>query len=140
MSSVPRKNPDLRRKQIIQQAEKVLRDEGMEDLGVDPIALAERHDILVQAKPDTAPGVSGMLMHVNTTFGILYATHIDNDGFQRFSISHELGHYFLEGHPEHLFSSGAQLHSSMAGFASVDPFEREADYFASGLLMPSGAL
>lgn len=137
MTSAPRKNPDLRRKQIIQQAEKVLRDEGLEDLGVDPIALAERHDILVQAKPDTAPGVSGMLMHVNTTFGILYATHIDNDGFQRFSISHELGHYFLEGHPEHLFSGGAQLHTSMAGFASVDPFEREADYFASGLLMPS---
>ena len=90
MTTTPRKNPDLRRKLIIQQAEKVLRDEGLEDLGVDPIALAERHDILVQAKPDTAPGVSGMLMHVNTTFGILYATHITNDGFQRFSIAHEL--------------------------------------------------
>lgn len=137
MTTTPRKNPDLRRKLIIQQAEKVLRDEGLEDLGVDPIALAERHDILVQAKPDTAPGVSGMLMHVNTTFGILYATHIANEGFQRFSIAHELGHYFLEGHPEHLFAGGAQMHTSKAGFASADPFEREADYFASGLLMPS---
>lgn len=133
----PSKNPDLRRKLIIQQAEKVLRDEGLEDLGVNPIVLAERHDILVQAKPDAAPGVSGMLMHVNTSFGILYATHIANEGFQRFSIAHELGHYFLEGHPEHLFSGGAQMHASMANFAAADPYEREADYFASGLLMPS---
>lgn len=138
MTSAPRKNPDLRRKLIIQQAEKLLKDEGLEELGIDPKALAHRHDILVEAKPDTAPGVSGMLMHVNTAFGIKYATHIDNEGFQRFSISHELGHYFLEGHPEHLFSGGAMVHTSQAGFASADPFEREADYFASGLLMPSG--
>lgn len=116
----------------------LLKDEGLEELGIDPKALAHRHDILVEAKPDTAPGVSGMLMHVNTAFGIKYATHIDNEGFQRFSISHELGHYFLEGHPEHLFSGGAMVHTSQAGFASADPFEREADYFASGLLMPSG--
>lgn len=138
MSLPARKNPDLRRKLIVQQAEKLLRDEGLEELGINPIALAERHDIVVEAKPDTAMGVSGMLVHVNTTFGIKYATHIANEGFQRFSISHELGHYFLEGHPEHLFSGGAMVHASQAGFTSVDPFEREADYFASGLLMPSG--
>ncbi|MGB8741579.1 MAG: hypothetical protein WCD52_15455, partial [Xanthobacteraceae bacterium] len=28
-------------------------------------------------------------------FGILYATHVPSEGFQRFSVGHELGHYFL---------------------------------------------
>ena len=44
MTSLPRRNPDLRRKLIIQQAEKLLKDEGLEELGIDPKALADRHD------------------------------------------------------------------------------------------------
>ena len=35
---------------------------------------------------------------VGNMFGIAYATHIDNVGFQNFSVGHELGHYFLPGH------------------------------------------
>ena len=67
--------------------------------------------------------------------GILYATHIDNEGFQRFSICHELGHYFLPEHPEIVFST-TDMHSSISGFNSSQLHEVEADYFASGLLMP----
>ncbi|HMO42482.1 MAG TPA: type II glyceraldehyde-3-phosphate dehydrogenase, partial [Phenylobacterium sp.] len=37
-------------------------------------------------------------------------------------------HFFLEGHPEHLFSGGAQFHASKAGFAPAGPFEWEADW------------
>jgi hypothetical protein len=51
----------------------------------------------VRAKKTTG-GVSGMLLRNGDDFGILYATHIKSSGFQRFSISHELGHYFLPGH------------------------------------------
>jgi hypothetical protein len=32
----------------------------------------------------------------------LYATHIKSEGFQRFSIGHELGHFFLDGHIDHI--------------------------------------
>jgi Zn-dependent peptidase ImmA (M78 family) len=67
---------------------------------------------------------------------IAYATHIKSEGFQRFSIAHELGHYFLEGHPDAVFKSG-DIHESRAGFGSADQIELEADHFAAGLLMPS---
>jgi IrrE N-terminal-like domain len=49
---------------------------------------------------------------------------------------YELGHYFLPGHPDKLFPSGSGLHQSRSGFISDDPLERQADHFASALLMP----
>jgi len=77
-----------------------------------------------------------MLLWQGTTFGILYATHIDNEGFQRFSIGHELGHYLLAGHLDHLGRPGCGWHQSRAGFVTTNRYELEADYFATGLLMP----
>ena len=77
-----------------------------------------------------------MLLRHGNEFGIMYATHIAVEGFQRFSIGHELGHYFLEGHPEHVLNENG-VHESRAGFVSADPYELEADNFAVGLLMPS---
>ncbi len=137
MSGAKRPSPDLRRRSIINQAEKLLEEEGLASLPVDLEALAETRGITVQAKPDTAPGVSGMLLRYGDEFGILYATHILSIGYQRFSIAHELGHYFLDGHAEILVPTPGSHHSSRAGFATDDPYEREADYFASGLLMPT---
>lgn len=126
----------LRLKKAERQAEQFLRDEGITQLPIDVISIAESRDILVKAKPDTAPGVSGMLVRTGDAFGILYATHIKSLGFQRFSIAHELAHYLLEGHIDHVFKK-AGTHISEAGFTSADPFELEADHFAAGLLMPS---
>jgi len=77
-----------------------------------------------------------MLLRHGDVFGILYATHIASEGFQRFSIAHELGHYFLEGHIDHILPKDG-VHESHAGFVSADPYELEADQFAGGLLMPS---
>jgi hypothetical protein len=119
-----------------QKAEAFLRDEGIETLPVDPFAIAASRDIDVKAKPDTAEGVSGMLLRHGNVFGILYATHIPSEGFQRFSVGHELGHFFLEGHIDHILPADG-VHTSHAGFVSDDPYELEADQFAAGLLMPS---
>jgi hypothetical protein len=126
----------FRLKMAKQKAEAFLRDEGITTLPVDPFAIAARHDIVVKAKPDTAPGVSGMLLRHGDCFGILYATHIPSLGFQRFSVGHELGHYFLDGHIDHILPEDG-VHTSYAGFVSADPYELEADQFAAGLLMPS---
>lgn len=76
-------------------------------------------------------------MKVGDTFGIMYATHIRNDGFIRFTVAHELGHYFLPGHPDKLFPAGDGLHESRSGFVSRDHHEEEADHFAAALLMPT---
>ncbi len=116
-------------------AQKVLHTSGIDGLYVDPKAIAAQNDILVQAKPDTAAGVSGALIKAGDQFGILYATHIPSSGFQRFSIAHELGHYFIEGHADALLENN-NIHQSRAGFISADPYEQEADYFAAALLMP----
>jgi Zn-dependent peptidase ImmA (M78 family) len=127
---------DSRLKNATLHAEKLVLDEKLE-LPIDLLALANSRDILVEAKPETARGVSGMLLRAGDNFAIGYATHIKSEGFQRFSIAHELGHYFLAGHPEHVFSGGKFMHESQAGFGSRDPIELEADHFAAGLLMPS---
>lgn len=116
-------------------AEKLLRDEGYTSLPIDLCAIAKSRDILVEPKPPEADGVSGMLLRHGNNFMIVYATFIDSDGFQRFSIAHELGHYFLEGHIDHVLRKDG-VHQSHAGFTSVDPYEQEADSFAAGLLMP----
>lgn len=116
-------------------AEKVVREQGISRLPVDPIALAESVGILVKAKPASARGVSGMLLRLGNEYGIAYATHIDNVGFQNFSVGHELGHYFLPGHVDAVLADG-DVHESRAGFSSGDRYEMEADHFAATLLMP----
>lgn len=52
----------------------------------------------------------------------------------RFSIAHELGHYFLPAHREYVLSGN--WHGSRCDFVSDKPTEREADSFAAALLMP----
>lgn len=116
-------------------AEKLIHSLPAAALPIDPIALAQSKGITVMAKPAQDPGVSGMLIRVGQEFAIAYATHIDNEEFQRFSVAHELGHYFLPGHPEAVLGSDG-IHQSRADFRSTDRYEIEADRFAAGLLMP----
>lgn len=52
----------------------------------------------------------------------------------RFSVAHELGHYFIPRHQDFLLSG--VWHGSRAGFVSTKPMERHADQFAASLLMP----
>jgi len=117
-----------------QHGEQVVREQGL-SLAVYPIALAQDLGITVTPKPARAGGVSGMFIRVGDFYGIAYATHIDNEGFKRFSVAHELGHYFLPGHVDAVFRDG-DIHESRAGFVSDDRYELEADNFAAGLLMP----
>lgn len=116
-------------------AEEVVREHCIQALAVDVKALAAKLQIPVMPKAADQQGVSGMLIRLGENYGIAYATHIDSSGFQRFSIAHELGHYFLPGHLEAVFGS-ADIHHSRAGFESGDRYELEADHFAAALLMP----
>jgi len=126
----------FRYQQALRLGERKIEELGIDSLPVDPKAIAAQHHIVVKPKPPTAPGVSGFLMRAGEQFGIMYATNIDNEGRMRFTIAHELGHYFLPGHAEELFRGGNGLHESRSGFITRDPRELEADHFASGLLMP----
>ncbi len=119
------------------QGELKAKEMGFDSFPVDPFAIAEAEDILVEPKPPDRPGVSGGIIFCDDRVGIFYATDIVSEGFRRFTVSHELGHYFLEGHPEEILKS-APIHISKAGFSQgSNSIELEADHFASGLLMPS---
>ncbi|MEI7809526.1 MAG: ImmA/IrrE family metallo-endopeptidase [Verrucomicrobiota bacterium] len=56
----------------------------------------------------------------------------------RFSIAHELGHYYIPEHRQRLIEG--KSHDSKAGFICDDNLEKEADHFASVFLLPTFAL
>jgi len=55
----------------------------------------------------------------------------------RFTLAHELGHFFIEEHLVALRSGRSPGHGSLAEYESRNPVEQEADCFASNLLMPA---
>jgi Zn-dependent peptidase ImmA (M78 family) len=114
----------------------VLREHSIDCLPVDLSRIAEEEGIPIHTLPGSSRGVSGMLLRNGNEFAIMYAMHLGNDGFERFSIAHELGHYFLPGHPERVIGADG-VHISDAGFVSCDELELQADQFAASLLMPS---
>lgn len=59
-------------------------------------------------------------------------------GRVRFSIAHELGHYFIDEHRSALIAGAS--HTSVSGFICDTDFERQADAFAAALLAPMKSL
>src|SRR5437870_4702525 len=99
------------------QGEQVVRERGISAFPVDPVAIARDLDIEVVEKP-AREGVSGMLLRGGNSYGIVYARQIDNPGFERFSIAHELGHYLIPGHVDAVLGD-RDIHQSHAGFGSA---------------------
>jgi Zn-dependent peptidase ImmA (M78 family) len=117
--------------------EKKARDTGFQSFPVDPFRIAEDEGIHIEEKPADVPGVSGGIIFHEEQVAIFYAASVQSNGFRRFTVAHELGHYFLEGHPEEILKAGI-IHASRAGFTEgTSSIELEADHFAAGLLMPS---
>lgn len=112
----------------------VLKEFTFTSLPIDPFLIAKEKAIDVVPRR-VGSGVSGMLVRSGDAFAIAYAAHIASEGFQRFSVAHELGHYFLPGHIDHVIGVDG-IHESRAGFQSKNKYEVEADQFAANLLMP----
>lgn len=72
----------------------------------------------------------------NGTKYIMVNKNIDNEGRKNFTIAHELGHYFLNHnlHNNALFCTADAISENEY---LKDPIEREANYFATCLLMPA---
>lgn len=70
-------------------------------------------------------------IHINTYNG----NRADTDR-GRFTLAHELGHYFIDAHRIGLKNGLLEPHSSLTNKAQYFAIEREADYFAACLLMP----
>lgn len=117
------------------QATQVLRKLEITSLPVDPFAIATRHEIVCEQKPGMAAGISGCLMKVGDIFGILYSARFSSEGFRKFTVAHELGHYFLEGHVQHLFGAGQWSERSHSGSSDAERMTNEpptatSDYHA----------
>lgn len=126
----------FRLKLATQAGEKLAADAGFTAFPINPRKIAEDRNIEVQAKPPEAKGISGALIFANDQVTLIYSTEYDNRGFETFSIAHELGHFFLPGHPDEIMKAGG-THISRANFTENTSIELEADHFASGLLLPS---
>lgn len=70
-------------------------------------------------------------IHINTT-----NHNKPNNGRGRFTLAHELGHFIIDSHRIGLIKGVLKPHSSKTNQTQFYKIEREADYFASCLLMP----
>ncbi|TSE29882.1 ImmA/IrrE family metallo-endopeptidase [Tepidimonas charontis] len=71
-----------------------------------------------------------------TKWMILYNSAASSVGRQRFTVAHEFGHYLLHRHERQAFACGSSdIETAGEGRGSRD-IEKEADEFATALLMP----
>lgn len=83
----------------------------------------------------------GMLLFDTDNKDFHIHINIDNGNEQnskrgRFTLAHELGHFFLDEHRLGLKYGFLEPHASFHNINHKSPIELEADYFASCLLMP----
>jgi hypothetical protein len=131
--------------QAVREAEQVAEALGLR-APVDPLAVVRaEHPLLKAAGGDLKDRYDGQLEYhpKKGRFLLFYNTKYDRGGRPgehhprtRFSIAHELGHYYLAAHRAFLMRTGTP-HPSSSEFRSDVLVEREADAFASGLLLPS---
>jgi hypothetical protein len=113
---------------------------------IDPLAIVQSETPFLRAGGgDFGNRFDGMLEYHKSKnrFLLFYNTKYDTavpSGMHhprtRFSIGHELGHYFLDHHRAYLMKS-QMAHPSKGEFRSDFLIEKEADSFAASILLPS---
>lgn len=102
---------------------------------LEKIAESEELNIFYDNYDDAFDGIlvfdNQFYIHLNTVFG-----NKPNTTRGRFTLAHELGHYFIDSHRIGLTNGILLPHPSKNNKNKHDAIEREADYFASCLLMP----
>jgi Zn-dependent peptidase ImmA (M78 family) len=124
---------------IRRRATDLLDEVGITTSPVKPEEIAQAKSIRLEIEARFPAGVYGALYRDGSQFGIVVSAACHGEGHRRFTIAHELGHYHLDGHVERMFTDGATQVLSQGGHFRTqrDPHEREADWFASELLMPT---
>ena len=105
---------------------------------VDPEQIARAKRITLSYN-HYGPAFDGLLEHNSGrfhVFGNLDRVNHRGSPRARFTLAHELGHYFLDPHRNALSDGRAPSHPSQCDYGSEDLVEQEADHFAANLLMP----
>ena len=113
-------------------AEEVLRKAGIKGAPVPVEEVAAKHQIRIRRAPHA--DFSGMLIRKDG-HALIGVSSSESSVRQRFTIAHELGHYFL--HPNK--DAFVDFRDNKNGIART-PREREANMFAAALLMPRAVL
>ena len=130
--------PQDRASLIVELAEAVA-DEYCPTGHIEPTVIMRRNEIS-SVFNDYGDSFDGMLEHLNGRFCIycnLGRVEQPDSGRARFTLGHELGHYFIDDHRNALASGKAPKHGSKCEFESDELVEQEADLFASHLLLPT---
>lgn len=129
---------DFRKRALEELADFIATESGDNDMPVNLASIAEGNG-LTYCLGNYEEYFDGMLEYENGHFHVF----VNNRGrFSinapriRFSFAHELGHYFIDEHRLVLESGTSLHHPSTYCFEQRNPVEKEADYFASCLLMP----
>ena len=125
-----------RREEIIDLAEGV----AGESIPVDPDRILRSRDDVALAYGSFEDAYDGLIERRDGTFWVY--CNLDRTGHSdspraRFTLAHEAGHYFIDEHRNALLSGRAKPHASRSDYTSSELVEREADLFASHLLMPT---
>jgi len=105
---------------------------------IDPVKIIEANDITLSFG-QYADAFDGLLEYQGGRFHIysnLDRVEDPNAPRARFTLGHELGHYYINEHRNALKKGLAPSHPSFCEYTSDLLVEREADHFASNLLMP----
>ena len=121
---------------------------------INPLSIAQEEPAIFVKGTDLGDTLDGQLTYCkakhkgqNSRFLLAYNTRYDSicsyEGNHcpkvRFTIAHELGHYFMDRHRNYL-QRGGQPYTCYTEAYSDMLMELEADAFAAGLLMPSSML
>ena len=108
------------------------------DTAVTPLEQILKDEEIPYVEDDYGDAFDGMtvydtsfFIHLNTSRG----NHIDSSR-GRFTMAHELAHCIIESHRKGIISGELKPHPSKTNQSFHFRLEREADYFASCLLMP----
>lgn len=121
------------------EAEDLLEDLGIDSLPVDPFEIASLVDnpsfrVVFNLVPYDAKSILGKAIGNDSGAVVDINSNIPDEGRLNFTAAHELGHvcmHIMPGSKTSFECGKQQLQSS-----HDDPFEKEANEFASALLMP----
>lgn len=113
---------------IEKKAETVLKQAGLQDVPISVEDIAARHQIRISRAPNDS--FSGLLLRKDGK-ALIGVNSAESATRQRFTIAHELGHFFLHRNKD----AFVDFRDNVQG-ALRTPREREANMFAAALLMP----
>jgi len=128
-----------KRKQLLEEdAEWIVDEYFAPDELIRPEVIAAAEDITISLG-NYKNEFQGLIHYLNGRFHVYLDTTFGNnlnDPVIRYSFVHELGHNFINEHRNELLAMGLLGSTSGAAMLSEALFEKEAEYFASCLLMP----